>query len=118
MKQWKSATTLALALTVTPLYAADTPASAPSVDASAVAVKATSAPSENAKLAGIDIKVNINDAAADELATLLAGVGLKKARAIVQYRTDHGKFNTADELANVRGIGLATVEKNRSRIEL
>ncbi|MCG6283038.1 ComEA family DNA-binding protein, partial [Vibrio diabolicus] len=34
----------------------------------------------------IEITVNINTAPAEELATLLKGIGLKKAQAIVEYR--------------------------------
>jgi competence protein ComEA len=67
---------------------------------------------------GITTTVNINHADAEELATLLQGVGLKKAQSIVDYRTEHGPFSTPDDLANVSGIGAATIEKNRARILL
>ncbi|MDN3682244.1 ComEA family DNA-binding protein [Vibrio tapetis subsp. quintayensis] len=70
------------------------------------------------KHAGIEITVNINTADAEELAILLKGVGEKKAQQIVEFRDAHGQFKTVEELANVKGIGLATVEKNRSRIKL
>ncbi|WP_428772765.1 ComEA family DNA-binding protein [Vibrio sp.] len=70
------------------------------------------------QLAGIEITVNINNASADELATLLKGVGQSKAQAIVDYRNDNGEFETIDDLAKVKGIGNATVDKNRSRIKL
>ncbi|SON49973.1 DNA uptake protein [Vibrio tapetis subsp. tapetis] len=67
---------------------------------------------------GIEITVNINTADAEELAILLKGVGEKKAHEIVEFREANGQFKTAEELANVKGIGLATVEKNRGRIKL
>jgi competence protein ComEA len=70
------------------------------------------------KYDGIEITVNINQASADELATMLIGVGSEKAKLIVEYRTQHGQFNHADDLSLVKGIGPATVEKNRSRILL
>jgi competence protein ComEA len=49
---------------------------------------------------------------------LLVGIGDKKAQEIVQYRDQNGSFQKPDDLANVKGIGAATVEKNRKRIEL
>ena len=67
---------------------------------------------------GIEITVNINTATAEELSALLVGVGDKKAKEIVDYREQNGAFTTADDLASVKGIGEATVEKNRERIQL
>ena len=61
--------------------------------------------------------VNINTATSEQL-TALKGVGFKKAEAIVAYRKQHGQFTTTESLANVKGIGLKTVEKNRSLIEV
>jgi competence protein ComEA len=63
-------------------------------------------------------KVDINRASASELAAALNGVGESKAQAIVDYRTQHGPFKSAEQLAQVRGIGLKTVEKNMERIEV
>lgn len=63
-------------------------------------------------------KVDINTAPAAELAEVLNGVGQSKAEAIVAYRDQHGPFKSADQLAEVKGIGLRTVDKNRDRIEL
>lgn len=62
--------------------------------------------------------VNINAANAETLAKELNGVGLSRAQAIVDYRNQHGKFNSVDELANVKGIGVSTLEKNRDNIKL
>ncbi|KQA23569.1 ComEA family DNA-binding protein [Vibrio metoecus] len=67
---------------------------------------------------GIDITVNINTASAEELATLLKGIGVKKAQAIVEYREANGPFLTIDDLAKVKGIGDATVRNNAARILL
>jgi len=61
-------------------------------------------------------KVNINTADAATLSAVLTGVGPAKAEAIVAYRTENGPFRSADQLVEVRGIGLATVEKNRDKI--
>ena len=48
--------------------------------------------------------VNINRADAATLAGSLKGIGMRKAEAIVAYRTEHGPFKSVDELANVKGI--------------
>jgi len=62
--------------------------------------------------------VDINTADATTLAANLHGVGQAKAQAIVEYRQANGPFKSADQLASVKGIGLATVEKNRERIRI
>ena len=62
--------------------------------------------------------VNINTADAATLADRLSGVGLTRAQEIVRYRESYGPFSTVEELADVKGIGPATVEKNRARIVL
>jgi len=63
-------------------------------------------------------QVNINTAKAMEIAQLLKGVGLRKAEAIVAYRSKNGKFKSIDELAKVKGIGVKTIAQNRARIIL
>lgn len=60
--------------------------------------------------------VNINTATAEQLASALHGIGLARAEAIVAYREENGPFTHMDELVNVRGIGLATLDRNRDRI--
>ena len=62
--------------------------------------------------------VDINRAGAEELAAQLSNIGLAKARAIVAYRKQNGMFRTVDELQNVDGIGLLTLEANRDKITL
>jgi competence protein ComEA len=63
-----------------------------------------------------DNRVNINTADAETLALALDGIGMAKAQEIIVYREQNGDFKTIDELQNVRGIGKATLERNRSRI--
>lgn len=62
--------------------------------------------------------VDINSANAETLSDSLDGVGLSKAQAIVAYRNQNGPYQHADELVNVKGIGIATVDKNRNYILL
>lgn len=63
-------------------------------------------------------QVNINEADVSTLADVLQGVGESRARAIVEYREQHGPFDSIDELSEVKGIGEATVNLNRERILL
>ena len=62
--------------------------------------------------------VDINAASADELSKALVGVGPAKAKAIVEYRDANGPFKSADDLKKVKGIGKATIEKNRASISV
>ena len=63
-------------------------------------------------------KLNINTANAEQIATSMNGIGDSKAKAIVEYRKTHGKFKSVEDLENVDGIGLKTVEKNKGNIML
>ena len=63
-------------------------------------------------------KVNINTADAATLDRVLVNVGPAKAEAIVAYRKAHGALRSAEQLAQVEGIGLKTVERNREMIVL
>ena len=72
----------------------------------------------NGKYEGIEITVNVNTASAEEIATLLKGIGEKKAQEIVDYRNEFGPFKAAADLTNVKGIGEATIKKNEGRILL
>jgi competence protein ComEA len=62
--------------------------------------------------------VNVNTADAQTIAASLAGVGLKKAEAIVADRTKNGPFKSVDDLKRVSGIGDKTVSANRDDILL
>lgn len=54
--------------------------------------------------------VNINQATEVELMTL-PGIGPKKADAIIQFRTDHGSFESPEAIMEVSGIGQKTYEQ-------
>lgn len=66
----------------------------------------------------VEPTVNINTASADELAATLVGVGKTKAEEIVRERERNGSFTKPEDLTRVKGIGSATLEKNRARIQL
>ncbi len=61
-------------------------------------------------------QVNINTADAETISAELNGIGLTKAKAIVEYRKKHGPFRSVDDLSLVKGIGERTVERNRADI--
>ncbi len=63
-------------------------------------------------------KVSINQASAQELASAMSGIGLKKAQAIIEWREQYGAFSSLDELSDVPGIGHSLVERNIERITL
>ncbi len=63
-------------------------------------------------------KININNASAEQIASAMTGIGENKAKAIVDYRSSHGKFKSVQDLENVDGIGSKTVEKNKDNISL
>ena len=62
--------------------------------------------------------VNINRASAARIDAAMKRVGLKTASAIVAYRQANGPFKSIDELAEVKGIGMATLRKNERVIVL
>lgn len=62
--------------------------------------------------------INLNQADELSLANTLIGVGPAKALAIVEYRKQHGRFKRLEDLTLVKGIGPATLEKNRDRLRL
>tara|TARA_R110001583_G_scaffold42735_2_gene135869 strand:- start:17701 stop:18012 length:312 start_codon:yes stop_codon:yes gene_type:complete len=65
----------------------------------------------------ISNKVNINQASSEDLA-MIKGIGPTKAQAIVDYRESNGKFNSTDELINVKGIGRGTLQKIEAFISI
>ncbi len=62
--------------------------------------------------------VDINTADAETISTELNGIGLAKAKAIVEYRNKYGPFKNPADLSLVKGIGERTVEINRENIRV
>ncbi len=60
--------------------------------------------------------VNVNSADASEIAKELQGIGLAKAKAIVDYRQKNGPFKTPEDLRKVKGFGPKVLERNRANI--
>ena len=71
-----------------------------------------------APLVAIAGPVDINTADAATIAAELKGVGLSKAKAIVEYRQKHGPFKSSTDLSLVKGIGERTVEINKDDIRI
>jgi competence protein ComEA len=59
--------------------------------------------------------VNLNTATQAELEEI-KGIGPAKAKAIIDYRKQHGDFKTINQLDNVKGIGEATVAKLKKQL--
>lgn len=59
--------------------------------------------------------ININTASAKEL-ELLPGIGEKLSENIISYRTEHGSFQTIEEIKNVPKIGNSIFEKIKDYI--
>lgn len=60
-------------------------------------------------------KININTASLEAL-TELKGIGPVIAERIIEYREEHGQFETIEDLINVKGIGEKTIENIRDEI--
>ncbi len=59
-------------------------------------------------------QIDINTAGLEELQTL-KGVGPVTAQRILDYRTRIGRFDSVDQLLEVKGIGTKTLEKFRDQ---
>lgn len=75
----------------------------------------TERPAREEEIAPVRVLVNINTATAEELETVTV-IGPVLAQAILDYRAEHGDFQTLDELLEVRGIGSAKLDAMRDEI--
>ena len=60
-------------------------------------------------------RIDLNTATAEELCTL-KGIGPVKAQAILDYRSQYGKFVCIEEIMEVKGIGEGTYKKIKDDI--
>jgi len=60
--------------------------------------------------------IDVNQATLEELVENLNGVGAHEAQAIIDYREQYGDFDSMEELLQVKGIGLSTLENNKDRL--
>lgn len=104
--------TLMFASLLTPIVFVSAPVSAAS---SPVVMAAMQSATQNTVASA---KVNINQANAEQLARALHGVGMARARAIIELREQLGGFKDMEELLQVRGLGVKVLEDNKDRIEL
>lgn len=68
------------------------------------------------ELDAANMRVDINSANAETLALALDGIGMAKAQDIVAFREENGSFKSVEELALVKGVGPATIARNRDKI--
>jgi competence protein ComEA len=61
--------------------------------------------------------INVNTANIDEL-TKIPGIGYVTAARMINYRTNNGLFNSADDLKKVKGIGDRKLEMMKGYIAL
>ncbi len=62
-------------------------------------------------------KLNINTASKEALIAL-PGIGPRLAERILEYRRQHGAFQTVEDLVRVRGIGPRTLERLRPLVRV
>ena len=61
------------------------------------------------------IDINVADS---KVLSLLKGVGMKKAQAIIKYRNENGKFISVNDLLNVNGIGEKIIAQNKTKLTI
>ena len=62
-------------------------------------------------------RVNLNTATLEQLQTL-PGVGPVLAQSILDYRAEHGRFSSVEELKNVSGIGDTRFERLKGKVAI
>lgn len=60
--------------------------------------------------------VNVNTADAETIARELQGIGDARAAAIVEWRQQNGRFESIEDLQNVKGVGQKIIRMNQGNI--
>jgi competence ComEA-like helix-hairpin-helix protein len=63
------------------------------------------------------VRLDLNVAGVAEL-DALPGIGPARARAILRYREEHGRFAAVEDLARIPGFGPAALARLRDRVEV
>lgn len=64
-----------------------------------------------------DTRLDLNAATAEQL-DAISGIGPVTARKIVEYREKNGRFSSVDQLLDIPGIGVKTLEKIRPEVRV
>jgi len=99
----------ALASTIVAVVLVAAPPPAAAVDAATGVTQATSPSQSQTKQELVDINI----ATAVDLQAV-PGIGEALAGRIIEFREEHGRFEKVDDLLNVRGIGVTSLEKLRA----
>ena len=78
---------------------------------------AYAAPQKDVKIENPAKVVNFNTATAEELQTI-RGIGPAIAGRILEYRKEHGRFEKIEDVAKVRGIGEAKLQKMKTQVSI
>ncbi|KTC85421.1 MULTISPECIES: ComEA family DNA-binding protein [Legionella] len=62
-------------------------------------------------------QIDLNKADTKVLFRAVKGIGQKRAEAIVKYRTEHGRFNSIEDLAKVPGFGERFVKNHLIQLQ-
>ncbi|MCF7886745.1 MAG: ComEA family DNA-binding protein [Candidatus Marinimicrobia bacterium] len=74
--------------------------------------------SKNSDKKGIDEEpLSLNTATRAQLMQI-KGIGPVTADRIIKYREIHGEFHSTQELTNIKGIGIKTVEKIKNEVTI
>lgn len=63
------------------------------------------------------VKIDLNKADVKILSKSFKGIGQKRAESIVKYRQEHGKFNSLEDLARVKGFGKQFVKNHLKQLQ-
>jgi competence protein ComEA len=86
--------------------------SAPTVASVAPPLRTPRRAPQAAAAATTQFPINLNTATAEQLEAI-PGIGPVLAQRIIEYRQTHGRFQSVDELLEVRGIGPKRLESMR-----